>query len=205
MAMPERQSIMRIYLVRHASHDLIGEILCGRSVDPALNERGQAEATALARSLSAERIDLVQSSPRRRTRETAQAIADRIGRGLEVTPALDEIEVGDWSGLSFEELAPDESWHTWNARRGSTRPPRGESMRELQHRIVAHLEELAELPIRGAVLVSHAEPIRAALMHQRGIALDDFHRVEVAPASISIIDMTPIRNNVTLSEGQVIA
>jgi broad specificity phosphatase PhoE len=196
---------MRIYLVRHASHDLIGKILCGRSVDPALNQRGHHEAAALARILGAERIDLVRTSPRRRTRETAQAIAERIGCELELARALDEIEVGDWSGLSFEELARDENWHSWNGRRGSTRPPHGESMRELQQRIVAHLEELAELPIRSAVLVSHAEPIRAALMHQRGIALDDFHRVEVAPASISIIDVTSIRHNVAVSEGLVIA
>jgi ribonuclease H / adenosylcobalamin/alpha-ribazole phosphatase len=196
---------MRIYLVRHASHDQIGKMLCGRSVDPALNERGHTEAAALARSLAAERIDLVQTSPRRRTRETAQAIADRIDRKLEIAAPLDEIDVGEWSGLSFEELAGDESWRSWNARRGSARPPRGESMRELQERIVAHLEAIAALPIRGAVLVSHAEPIRAALMHQRGVALDDFHQIEVAPASISIIDVTPIRNHATVSESLVIA
>jgi broad specificity phosphatase PhoE len=178
---------MRIHLVRHASHDLIGKRLCGRSVDPGLNPRGCEEVRTLAEKLAAEFIDLVQTSPLRRARETAQPIADRLRRRLETTPALDEIDVGDWSGMEFDVLSHDRQWHAWNSRRGSVIPPGGEGMRELQHRVVSHIEAIGRLPIRGAVLVSHAEPIRAVLMHYRGIALDDFARVDVSPASINTI------------------
>jgi len=193
---------MRIYLVRHASHDLIGQMLCGRSVDPEINEDGRRQARALADSLSKEPIDLVHTSPRRRARETARTIADLIGCPCEVTPALDEIHLGDWEGRSFEALAADSRWHSWNTHRGSATPPDGESMVHLQRRVLSHLEKLARLPIRGAVLVSHAEPIRAVLMHFRGIALDDFHQVDVAAASISILDL-PTRTEITPSESLV--
>jgi probable phosphoglycerate mutase len=62
-------------------------------------------------------------------------------------------------------------------------------MHELQARIVAHIETIAARGVAGAVLVSHAEPIRAALMRYQGVAIDDFHQVEVGPASISILDL----------------
>jgi broad specificity phosphatase PhoE len=180
---------MRIHLVRHASNRLIETVLCGRTVEIGLDEIGRRQAYELASMLSTQRIDLVQASPRRRARETAQPIAARLGCDVEIVPALDELDAGAWSGRTLEALECDERWQHWNAARGSSRPPGGESMRELQCRVLAHLEMLAAMPIEAAVLVSHAEPIRAALMHFRGIPLDDFHHVAVAPASVSSLDV----------------
>jgi probable phosphoglycerate mutase len=61
-------------------------------------------------------------------------------------------------------------------------------MRELQLRMVRHLEQLRDDPADGAiVIVSHAEPIRVALLHYAGITLDDFLSVAVDPASISTL------------------
>ena len=70
----------RIFLVRHAAHDNVGQYLAGRMPGVALGEAGRAQARRLARRLSRERIDRIQSSPVQRTRETAQAIADVVGR-----------------------------------------------------------------------------------------------------------------------------
>jgi broad specificity phosphatase PhoE len=180
---------MRIYLVRHASHALLGRSLCGRTMNIGLGVRGCEQADALARYFSSKHLDLLQSSPQRRTRETAQPIAAACRRNLEIAPALDELDAGDWSGQSFEALARDPRWRNWNDHRASGRAPGGESMRELQTRVVRHIERTASLGITSAVMVTHAEPIRAALMHYRGIALDDFHQVAVEPASVSVLDL----------------
>src|SRR3954452_10074827 len=130
---------MRIYLVRHASHPLLGRVLCGRSVDIGLGAEGRRQARALADRLASERIDLIQCSPRRRARETAEEIGVAIGRLPEIAPALDEHDPGEWAGLTFDALTRDPRWQTWNEHRGSARPPQGESMREVQQRVLDHI------------------------------------------------------------------
>jgi probable phosphoglycerate mutase len=56
-------------------------------------------------------------------------------------------------------------------------------------RVVEHIEVMRSRKFESAIMVSHAEPIRAAIMHYRHIALDDFHRVHVEPASIHMWDL----------------
>jgi broad specificity phosphatase PhoE len=180
---------MRIYLVRHASHALVGHSLCGRTTDIGLDARGREQVSALAHYFVSKPVDLIQASPRRRARETAAAIAEACHRNLEIAPALDELDAGEWSGQAFRALARDPRWRLWNSRRGSTRAPGGESMRELQLRMVEHIERVARLASAAAVMVSHAEPIRAALMYYRGIALDEFDNVAVETASVSALDL----------------
>jgi broad specificity phosphatase PhoE len=186
---------MRIHLVRHASHSLLGRVLCGRSTDIGLDAAGHLQAEALARHFATSdvpHIALLQCSPRRRARETAEPIAASLGIALQIEPAIDEHDAGAWSGRSFEDLETDPRWRAWNTARGSNSPPGGESMGSLQLRIISHLETLAaENPLGAVVMVSHAEPVRAALMHYRGIPLDDFQRVEVAPAGIATLDISP--------------
>jgi broad specificity phosphatase PhoE len=101
-------------------------------------------------------------------------------------PAFDEIDMGQWTGMEFLKLADDRGWQQWNERRGSTHPPEGESMAALQRRVVGHLEHL-RLHEGSIAIVSHAEPIRAAVMYYLGTHLDLFHSIEVAPASVSTI------------------
>jgi len=128
----------------------------------------------------------VQSSPQQRTLQSAAIIAAACGRAVEIVPAFDEIDMGRWTGAGFGELAADPQWKRWNERRGTARPPAGESMAEVQKRTVEHVEQLRSGP-GSIVIVSHAEPIRAALLHYLKIPLDLFHTVAIDPASISTI------------------
>jgi broad specificity phosphatase PhoE len=179
--------MMIIHLIRHAVHPLIDSVLVGRH-GIGLAEEGREQAEALARHLIGQRIDAVQSSPQKRAVETAAIIAGRLGLPVEIVDELDEVDFGQWAGCSFEQLNGDPHWFAWNSARGTTRPTGGETMPELQKRILGHLQRLrVEQPGRRLVLVSHAEVIRAALLHFRGIALDNFAQVEIAPASISTL------------------
>ena len=101
---------------------------------------------------------------------------------------MDELDVGHWTGASFEELNSNPHWHAWNSKRGSTRPPGGESMRELQQRVLVHLATLErEHPDEKIVIVSHAEPIRAAILHYSGLPLDAFARIRIDPGTITVL------------------
>ncbi|MDB5546076.1 MAG: phosphoglycerate mutase protein [Hyphomicrobiales bacterium] len=182
----------RVILVRHAAHDNVGGYLAGRTPGVPLGEAGLAQARRLARRMARARIDIIQSSPVQRCRETAQAIADVAAREVEVSPALEEIDFGAWSGRSFEELNHDEHWRRWNAARSITATPAGETMLDAQQRVHAHiLESVRANPNAHIVMVSHADPIRAALAVVLGLSLDRLQSVDIAPASITIIDFDP--------------
>jgi broad specificity phosphatase PhoE len=180
----------QVFLVRHGSHDRLGRILCGRMPGVSLSETGRAEARALARRLAGSGAGLVLASPRERAVETASPIAAALGLTVETEPGLDEIDVGAWTGRTFDGLAAEPAWTLWNTARATARPPGGESMAEAQGRIGRVLESLAE-DGAPAILVSHADVIRAALLKVLGLGLDAYDRIVVDPASCSELALWP--------------
>jgi probable phosphoglycerate mutase len=180
--------VATFFLVRHGAHALLGKVLVGCTVEICLDEHGRAQAEALARHFAGERVSAVQSSPRQRALQTARPIAARTGHTIDMEQALDEIDCGDWSGRSFEELHADPTWQQWNTARSSTRPPGGESMVEVQRRIVAHLER-AHARDRQArtVVVSHGDVIRAAVLHYLKRPIDAYHTFEIDPGSVTTL------------------
>jgi broad specificity phosphatase PhoE len=191
----EAAMVNTIHLVRHGHHAMLGRRLCGRMPGVQLDDRGRRQMAGCAASIGRTPA-AIQSSPQRRAQQSASILAWHFGLPVEIFPAVDEIDYGGWTSLAFADLEGDPCWDRWNARRGTSRPPGGESMRALQQRIVRHLEQLRGVETDAAiVIVSHAEPIRAALLYYSGIPLDNFLSVEVGPASISTlaVDQAGIR------------
>jgi broad specificity phosphatase PhoE len=181
-----------LFLVRHATHDRVSRILCGRIPGVRLGPEGRLQAEALAQRFARERIAVIVTSPLERARETAEVIAARLGMPVQVSEELDEIDFGDWSGNSFEALANDPAWHRWNASRSTARPPGGEPMSAAQTRIVGRIERVQEdYPDAGVILVSHCDVIKAALARYLGLSLDAYAHFEVSPASISVLALWP--------------
>ena len=178
------------FLVRHAANDLIGRAIAGRQQGVSLNATGRAQAERLGRRFQNEAITAIHCSPRDRTRETAEPIAKRLGLDIEIVPALDEIDFGEWTGLPLDELDLRHDWRRWNAVRSNSRAPGGETMLEVQARVVGHIEKLGEQGADGAyILVGHADPIKSALLYYLGAPIDFVRRLEVAPASISAVEL----------------
>jgi broad specificity phosphatase PhoE len=176
------------FLIRHASHGLLGRVLTGRSLDVSLSPHGRDQAQRLARRFSGEPVSAVQSSPQARCHETAAPIAETVCRPVELADAVDEVDVGEWTGRDFETLAADPRWKSWNEARATSRAPGGESMAEVQDRVVMHLDRVrASHPDGQVVIVSHADVIRAAVLYYLGVSLDAFHRIEISPAGVSTL------------------
>jgi probable phosphomutase (TIGR03848 family) len=181
-------AVTTLFLVRHAAHDLVGKALCGRMPGVKLGGEGRAQAERLATRLSRETVAAVQASPLERARETAEPIARHFGLGVEVADAVNEIDVGAWTGTPFGELRDDPRWRLWNSARSVTRAPGGETMLEVQARTVAHMEALrARFADQAVVIVSHADVIKAALAYCLGLSLDGLQRFDIAPASLSTV------------------
>jgi broad specificity phosphatase PhoE len=182
----------RLLLLRHASHDVVTRILCGRGAGVNLGSPGRAEAAALARRVRREGPVALFTSPQPRAWQTAEPIAEACGLAPEARAELDEIDFGDWTGRSFASLQGDPCWAAWNLHRATARPPRGEAMFEVQARLLRWLESL---PARHGdatlVAVSHADVIKAALVAHLGLSLDAHDRFEIAPASLSILTLWP--------------
>jgi broad specificity phosphatase PhoE len=183
--------VVTVLLVRHTSYSLIDRVLAGRAPHIGLSELGWRQARALARDLAQRPISRVQSSPQRRARESAEPIAHALGLPIEIAPKMDELDMGRWTGAPFKELNSNPDWQAWNSKRGSMRPPKGESMCDLQKRVLDHLATLArERADEQIVLVSHAEPIRAAVLHYRGLPLDAFAQIRIDPGSITVLRLS---------------
>ena len=175
-------------LVRHASHDLLGRALGGRSSAVNLNEAGRREARLLAETLRAHPVAALHASPQSRALQTAQPLAERLNLGLQVDGALDEVDFGRWTGASFAELADDPLWPIWVERRSIARPPGGEAFIRVQARILCCLRRLQKTyPDQHVVVVSHGDVLKAALAKYLHMSLDDLESFDLRPASVSIV------------------
>lgn len=176
------------FLVRHAAHDRVGTVLCGRMAGVNLGSLGKAQAERLAHRFASDDVACIYASPLERALETAEPIASRLGHPVQVCDDVNEINFGRWTGTSFEALNQDPRWSSWNHSRSTSRPPEGETMLEAQGRVVRGMEQLlSRYSDRSVILVSHCDVIKAALLYYLGMPIDSYHRLEVEPASISTL------------------
>jgi len=183
----------QVLLIRHASNDWVGDRLAGWTPGVCLNRRGHAEAAALAARLADHRLDAVYASPLERTLETAAYLAAPRGLRVEVLDDLGEVRFGTWTGQKLEALRRDPLWAAVQGMPSLTRFPGGETFAETQARAVSAVEGVRAAhgaPRAAVALVSHADVIKLLVAYYAGIHLDLFQRIEVSPASITIVRFT---------------
>jgi ribonuclease H / adenosylcobalamin/alpha-ribazole phosphatase len=180
--------MMDIMLVRHATCAQMDDVLLGRSLDLPLDERGEGQARALSRRLQVHWPFTLESSPRRRARHTAGIIAAPRDLPVRIVPQMDEVDFGNWSGRSFAALAADPQWRRWNRYRSVSRTPAGDCIRDVQLRALKHFESL-QAQGGTVVIVTHAEVIRAIALLAMGASIDEYTKVDIAPASVTAINV----------------
>jgi probable phosphoglycerate mutase len=181
----------RFVLVRHATCAQTESVLLGRAIDASLDERGERQARSLVERLRKEDPALIETSPRRRARQTAAPSAAALCCEMRMTPDLDELDFGAWSGRSFSDLESDREWRQWNEHRADARTPAGQDIASVQARLASHLRDLADAFAGSTlVLVTHGEVIRSIVLHFRGAPPDDYRHVEISPASLTTLSAT---------------
>lgn len=179
----------KILLIRHGQNDMVGKKLAGRLPNVHLNQRGQAQARRLAAELAALPVKAVIASPLERAQETAVPIARVHDLAVEILPDLLEIDYGYWQGKSLKQLRQRKLWKVVQEHPGEVRFPDGESFAEVQARVVDGLNTLSEKYGEKdlIVCVAHCDVIRLAVVHFLGMPLDNFQRLQIAPASVSVL------------------
>jgi probable phosphoglycerate mutase len=185
----------RLVLVRHGETEYTARHLYSGIGDPALTQRGLAQARAVAARVAASGpLAAVLSSPLSRCADTAQLIADTAGGvPVRLDPDLAECDFGKWEGLTFAEVRerwPDEM-QAWLAST-SVAPPGGESFDEVAVRAARAVARIrsAHAGQRVAV-VSHVSPIKIILRDALDGGVAFLHRCYLEPAGVSTVDFWP--------------
>jgi broad specificity phosphatase PhoE len=138
-------------------------------------------------------IEAVYSSPLKRARDTAQAIACHHSLTVQVEPDLREMEVGELEGVSIADLGTSfgQFLLNWRQGLGTEKLPGGESVAELADRVWAVVESIMSAYDNGnVVVVSHFFTCVATICKALGWPLTTIERLRVQTGSISIIEFT---------------
>jgi probable phosphomutase (TIGR03848 family) len=182
-----------ILLVRHGATTTTGRVLPGRAPGLHLSDQGRAQADGVAARLGAlpKRPSALYVSPLERARETAAPIAKALRLRPVAERGLLECDFGTWTGKRLAVLRRRLEWRSVQSSPSTFRFPEGESFDEMQHRIWGTLERLARRHRNGTiVVVSHADPIKAAVTRALGVPLDLFQRTVISTASVSALAFT---------------
>jgi probable phosphoglycerate mutase len=182
-----------ILLVRHGATATTGTILPGRASGLHLSERGVAQAERVAERVGelAKKPVALYVSPLERARETAAPIAVALKLRPTIDRGLFECDFGTWTGKKLGLLAKKPEWRAVQNAPSTFRFPEGESFTEMQLRIWTTLEKLAARHRnRTIVVVSHADPIKAAVTYAQGVPLDLFQRTVISTCSVSAVAFT---------------
>jgi broad specificity phosphatase PhoE len=177
-----------VLLIRHGECQFINQRLNGRLPGVTLTPTGQQQSQKLVYQLCKTPINAIYSSPMERAIETAKPLAEYFKKEIEHLHEFNEIDFGQWTGISFEELNQKNEWHIFNSKRSSITIPGGESFQQLQNRIQKGFEYIKKKHHGECICVfTHADVIRAALVQILGMSLDHILRLETAPGSISTV------------------
>jgi probable phosphoglycerate mutase len=187
-----------VLLVRHGLTAVTGSVLSGWTPGVTLDDRGAAQAQALAARLAPVPLDAIVTSPLDRCAQTAEAIAaGRPAVPVHSDERLGECKYGDWTGKPLKKLAKEPLWRVVQQYPSGARfpGPDGESMLDMQYRAVGAVRDWnARLGRDACYLVcSHGDVIKAIVSDALGLHLDQCQRIQADPCSLTAIRYTPLR------------
>ena len=189
-----------VLLIRHGrTRANSSGVLAGWTPGVLLDEKGEVQAAELAERLAGVPIGAVVSSPLERCRQTAEAVvrARPAPLAIEIDDRVGECRYGDWTGKSLKVLAKDPLWKVVQQHPAAAVFPgaEGESLATMSARAIAAVRDWNERLGSDALyaIVSHGDVIKAILADALGVHLDGFQRVNVDPASLSVVHYTATR------------
>jgi len=189
---------MRLVLIRHAHSEAnAAGILSGRLPNVHLSEKGNVQAENLAVRLGNFPVSNLRISPMERCFETISpwinsvVLANNPKFEPIIDPELTEVDYGTWSGKKLIALSKNKLWKTVQESPSRMYFPHGEGIAQMQARAMTSVHQAVSAKGKGtAVIVSHGDVIKSIVASALGMHLDEFQRIIIDPASISILDFS---------------
>jgi len=177
----------KILLIRHGDTDYVDEALAGR-IDSPLNSLGIEQSLRVSETHKHLPIIAIYVSPLRRTQQTAEPLAQELNLNIIIDNDLNQVDFGNWQGLSFEDLVKDPRWTTFNQNPALTQIPGGENCQRVTQAIL----HLSRQHTDNALIAcfSHGSIIRHIVSSFIGLPLENLNQLRIAPASISTVYIT---------------
>ena len=182
----------RILLIRHA-HSVANQrgILAGRADGVVLTEQGVSQSEDLAKRLAGSKISKVHTSPLERCHLTiaplVKSIPSKDRPKIVVNNDLSEVDYGKWTGKKLSTLYREKLWKVVQNRPSAMYFPAGEGLAHVQARAMRAVHSAAA---EGGLqlLVSHGDVIKSIVAAVLGTHLDNFQKIVIDPASITVLD-----------------
>lgn len=184
-----------IYLIRHGETVLtpMRKFSGTGPLDPALTDKGLAQAELIAAEMARIKPDILIASPLQRTRQTADVISKATGLEVIFDEIWFELSFGLWDGMAFEEVREKfpEDYQNW-LNSASFAPGGGESYEQAAIRVDEALEKLlAQYPGQKVAVVTHNGIIKSAARLALGAPLQAVFHMDASPCSLSTISIWP--------------
>ncbi|WP_151191739.1 alpha-ribazole phosphatase [Desulfotomaculum copahuensis] len=182
---------LRIFLVRHGETAWNAKLRFQGHVDVPLSGRGREQARALAVRLEKENFAAAYASDLGRAVETAGILTVPHNLAVQQLTGLREINFGAWEGLTAEQIRAryDKEIRQWWDKPLQTRIPGGETLSEVAARVTAEIRRIVEnRPGEQVLVVCHGGPIRTIVASILGMDLNQYWRLRLDNACLSIID-----------------
>ena len=197
---------MRLVLIRHAHSEAnAAGILSGRLPNVHLSEKGVEQSEHLAVRLGNFPVATLRISPMERCFETISPWINSIvlPNNPRFEPIIDqeltEVDYGTWSGKKLAVLSKNRLWKIVQEAPSRMYFPSGEGIARMQSRAMTSVHEAVSTKVKGAaVIVSHGDVIKSIVASALGMHLDEFQRIVIDPASISILDFSTTKPRVLL-------
>jgi len=178
-----------LFLIRHGENEWTERgALAGRTPSVSLNEKGKEQAEQVAERLKVQPFSAIYSSPLLRCLESAQPLAAALNLPVTVEPGILEVDYGEWRGGELKELGKRPEWRLVQIYPGGFRFPGGETLREVQNRVITTLERIRTEHAGEVIAVyAHGDVLRTSLAYYLGTPLDLFQRIQISTASISVV------------------
>ena len=181
-----------VILVRHGQTAWnIAEVFRGQ-IDIELDTTGLKQAELLAEYLNHRNLEAVYSSPLQRAVQTAEAIVRHHGLTVEITLGLNDIDFGDWQGLSLEEVSNKFSklYSAWVSAPHRVKIPSGESLDDVRQRATTLVNEVVKKHEGAVVLVSHRVVHKVLICALLGLDNSHFWDIRLDTCGLTTFDLT---------------
>lgn len=159
--------------------------------DVPLSQKGLLQAKILALSLREINFLAMYSSPLTRANKTAQIISEKLKLNFIEDDRLKEANCGLWEGKIMDNLAVEENekFNLWLNSPEEFNFPQGESLVDLQDKIINFCTEITQKHQKGNILiVTHSGTLKAFLCKVLNESLNYFHTFNINNGSISVVN-----------------